>query len=111
MLAAADGTWPDAIHRRLIMFRRILASVATLTLVVGACSSGAADLSDGELRDALVAQLAAIELPSPQVDCIVDFLFTNTTRDELNALADAPSSDDLDQAQVDVLTDAVFECR
>ena len=84
---------------------------AALMLITGACSQSASELSDGELRDALMDTLTEDDtIDATQAGCVVDYLFDNTDRDQLNRMADAQTESDFEADDMTVLTDAVFEC-
>ena len=84
---------------------------AALMLITGACTQSASELSDGELRDALMDTLTSDDtFDATEAGCVVDYLFDNTDRDQLNRMADAQNDSDFEEEDVTVLTDAVFEC-
>ncbi len=89
------------------------AAAATLMLLVGACGSSttAGDLSDSELRQVLRENLADEPgFTSGRASCVVDRLFATTTRDQLNRISDAQELEELSQDEINLVTDAVFEC-
>lgn len=88
-----------------------VAMVAGLALVGAACSQSASDLSDAELRDALVDVLTEDDsLTQTEASCVVDSLFENTDRDQLNRMADADTPEELEDGDIEVLTTALFDC-
>lgn len=91
--------------------RLALAAFTALVLVAGACSTSAADMTDAELREALTEVFTADDgITETQATCVIDYLFDNTTRDDLNRIADADEVEDLDESDLDLVFDAVFEC-
>lgn len=87
------------------------ACLSALVLLAAGCSESASDLSDSELRDALRETLTEDgTFTDAEANCVIDYLFDNTTRDELNRISDAQTAEELSDADVDLVTDAVFEC-
>ena len=94
-----------------MMTRLAIGACAAMMLLVGACSQSAAEMSDAELRDALMDTLTSDDtFSATEAGCVVDYLFDNTNRDQLNRMADAQDDADFQDQDVTVLTDAVFEC-
>jgi len=90
---------------------KIVVAIAGLALFAGACSTNVADLSDDELRETLVEVLSEGDaLEADTAACVVDELFENTDRDQLNQIAEAEDVTDLTQGDQDIVTDAVITC-
>jgi len=90
---------------------KFIAAVAALALLAGACATAVADMSNEELRDTLVEVLTEGDaLDSETAVCVVDEMFANTSRSELNRIASAEDVTDMSQEEQDVVTDAVIAC-
>ena len=100
--------------RRASWFRRIapLALAGSMALGATACSESAEDLSDSELREALVDALTEDGSPidAGTADCIVDGLFDNADRDQINRMANAETANDFGDGDMDLLQDVMLDC-
>lgn len=75
------------------------------------CSETASDMTDAELRDALIETLTE-DGTTTETDaaCITDGLFEAVERDQLNRMADAQTADELTEEDLDALFDVMFGC-
>ena len=93
------------------MSTRLAVVLAALVVLLVACSDPATeDMTDAQLRDAMEDQLENVDLSQTQVDCILDELFLNASRADLNEIADAETQSDFTPAQTTILTAAVDAC-
>ena len=90
---------------------KLLALLIAAALLFAACSESAADMSDGELREALIETLTEDgSVTTADATCITDGLFESVERDQLNRMADAQTADELTEEDLDVLFDVMLGC-
>ncbi len=84
-----------------------------MVLLLGACSTEtAADLTDDELRGALYDTFTDGDaaLDDATATCLIDYLFANTSRAELNRLSDA-EVDDLTEDDILFIQEGLLGCQ
>jgi hypothetical protein len=92
-------------------FLVIAAAFIVAPLTLAACSDSVDEMSDAELREALIDNLSDIDdVSSEQVTCIVDGLFEQTDREQLNRMAAAETADEIPDEDIEVLTSVMFGC-
>ncbi len=92
-------------------FLLIAAAFVVAPLTLAACSDSVEEMSDAELREALIDNLSDIDdVSGEQVTCIVDGLFEQTDREQLNRMAAAETADEIPDEDIEVLTTVMFGC-
>jgi hypothetical protein len=80
-------------------------------LFTAACSQKAEDLTDAELRDAIVETLTEDDtLTAAVASCVVDGLFDQAPRAQINHMANAETADELDEEDMALLIDLLIGC-
>ncbi|NOX29690.1 MAG: hypothetical protein GXP35_06540 [Actinobacteria bacterium] len=90
---------------------RLGAVVLALVLFAVGCSTNAEDLTDEELRTELIEALTEDDTLTDDVAaCVVDGLFDNADRDQLNRMANADEDDGLPEEDTELLFSVMFDC-
>ena len=93
--------------------RRVIAlvAIAAIALGLGACSQDAEDLSDEELRSELIEVLSDGDtITDEQASCVVDGLFDQAPRDQINRMANADTADEITAEDQELLFDVLIGC-
>ncbi len=86
------------------------AGMLVASLAAG-CSENAEDMSDGELRTRLIEVLTEDgSLTSEQATCVVDGLFEQAPRDQINRMANAETEDELTEEDTNLMIEVVLTC-
>lgn len=88
----------------------VAAGILVASLAAG-CSENAEDMSEGELRSRLVEVLSEDgDLTADQATCVVDGLFDQAPRDQINRMANAEDETELTDEDMDLMISVVMTC-
>lgn len=88
-----------------------IATLAGIAMLGAACSADAESMTDEELRTELIEVLTEDgTVTDSQATCVVDGLFEQGDRDQINRMANAQEADEITDGDMELLTDVMLGC-